>query len=103
MFLLYAFNTKYADDTNIEGFWRRRRRCRCGEDRRGNCECCYGRNTNGGCMSWWQAYKKRKKEQRVKQEKVKKLNLETKIDIENKDSITKSMIRDLRHVSENQK
>ena len=54
-------------------------------------------------MSWWQAYEKRRKKQRIKQEKVKKLNLETKIDIENKDSIAKSMIRDLRQVSENQK
>lgn len=104
IFLLDAFNTKYADDYIIEGWWgRRRSQCRCGEDRRGKCRCCYGRNANGGCMSWWQAYEKRRKERLVRLNKFNKLNSETKVDIQTKSSYGKSMNRKLDRLIQNQK
>jgi len=101
IFLLDAFNTKYADDYNIEGYWWRQ--CRCGEDRRGKCRCCYGRNANGGCMSWRQAYEKRRKERLVRLNKFNKLNSETKVDIQTKGSDGKSMNKKLDRLIQNQK
>ena len=104
IFLLDAFNTKYADDYIIEGWWgRRRSQCRCGEDRRRKCRCCYGRNANGGCMSWRQAYEKRRKERLVRLNKFNKLNSETKVDIQTKSSYGKSMNRKLDRLIQNQK
>lgn len=103
IFLLDAFNTKYADDYNIEGYWWGGRQCRCGKDRRGKCRCCYGRNTNGRCMSWWQAYEKRRKERLVRLNKFNKLNGETKVDIQTKGSDGKSMNKKLDRLIQNQK
>jgi len=53
-------------------------------------------------MSWWQLYWKRRKEQRVKQDKFNVLNRKTKVDIQNKKSFVKSLIMGLEYVNQNQ-
>ena len=54
-------------------------------------------------MSWWQLYWKRRKEQRVKQDKFNVLNRKTKVDIQTKSSYGKSMNRKLDSLIQNQK
>ena len=96
--------SKPENEPIIEGWWgRRRRQCRCGKDRRGKCRCCYGRNTNGWCMSWRQADEKLRKKRLVRLNKFNKLNGETKVDIQTKGSDGKSMNKKLDRLIQNQK
>jgi len=97
--------SKPANEHVIEGWWgrkRKSRRCSYGSDRWGRCNCRYARDTNGRCMSYWQLYWKRRKEQRVKRDKFNVLNRKTKVDIQNKKSFVKSLIMDLEYVNQNQ-